>query len=283
MARTFRQMLEDGTTTIVPGVGDALGALLVREAGFEAVNMSGYYVSAVLGYADVGLVTGSEMVDQARRLCAAVDLPVVADADTGYGNAINVIRTIRDFEQAGVAGVHLEDQSLPKKCGALGDLAVIGADEMCGKIRAAVDARRSTGFCIIARSDALASEGFDGTVRRARRYRDAGADAFMVMGARSLDDLKRFRDAIDGPLVCTVGSWGFRADRSDLQAIGYAMAFYTVSTLRRQIAATRKVLSDLRRDGGLDHEPEKYVTMGEMHEALGIPTILAWEEKYGGD
>lgn len=281
--KSLRTLLEDGSTTLVPGVGDALGAILAKEAGFECINMSGYFASALLGHLDVGLVTGSEMVEQAARICAAVDkVPVLSDADTGYGNVINVIRTVRDFEQVGVSGIHLEDQTLPKKSGALDELPLISAAEMCGKIEAAVDARRSRDFCIVARSDAAGSHGIEEAIRRAGEYRRAGADAYMIMGARSLDDMKRYRDAIDGPLVCTVGSWGFKVTYDDLKRLGYSLAFFTVSILRRQIAVTRELLAELRDTGAIDHNSPRLVTMKEMHECLGLEKITAWEKKYSG-
>src|SRR6267378_4516692 len=151
MTSPLRQMLKSTRTTVVPGVGDPLGAILAQEAGFNCVYMSGYYVSAVLGQLDVGLISSTEMIEQARRICAVTRLPVIADADTGYGNALNVIRTIREYEKAGVAAFHLEDQVSPKKCGHYDGKEVISTGEMVGKIKAAVDTRQDPGLVIIAR------------------------------------------------------------------------------------------------------------------------------------
>jgi 2,3-dimethylmalate lyase len=280
---TLRSLLSRSTTTLVPGVGDALGALLVAEAGFPCVYMSGYYVSAVLGYFDAGLISSTEMINQAARICAAVDLPVIADADTGYGNVINVIRTVREFEQVGVAGIHIEDQALPKKCGAVDNLPLVSTAEMCAKIEAAVDARRSDEFQIIARSDALGTLGIDEAIRRGNEYRRAGADAFKIMGARSLDDMKRFRDGVEGPLVCTVGSWGFKVTADQLNEMGYQIALFTVSILRRTIVTARELLADLKKDGFIDHEAPGMLPMKDLHNFLGMQQIQAWEKRYAAD
>lgn len=283
MGTSLRDLLNGRTATLVPGVGDALGAILVAEAGFPCVYMSGYYVSAVLGHLDVGLVTGTEMIEQAGRICAAVDLPVIADADTGYGNALNVIRTVRDYEQVGVAGIHIEDQALPKKFGTADAIPLVSTSEMCKKIEAAIDARRRDAFQIIARSDAMGTLGVEETIRRAREYRRAGADAFKVMGAKSIDDLKRLRDGIEGPLVCTVGSWGFKVTGRQLTEMGYQIALYTVSTLRRNIVASREVLASLARDGFYDHDAPTMVSMTAMHDILGMKRIQEWEKRYAAN
>ena len=277
MKQSMRSLLT-GRTTAVPGVGDALGAILCAEAGFPAVYMSGYYVSATLGHLDVGLVSGTEMVSQAARICAAVDVPVLADADTGYGNALNVIRTVRDYERAGVAGIHLEDQDLPKKCGAMDGLVLVSTQEMCAKIAAAVDARANRDFLVIARTDAISTSGLDEAIRRGNAYRKAGADAIMVMAPRSVDDLVRFRAGVEGPLVCTVGAWSFEITTGELSSIGYSLALFTVSMLRQTVSAMRDTLALLGRDGGLDHKA--MIPMRELHGLLGYEKIQSMEQKY---
>lgn len=277
MKQSMRSLLT-GRTTAVPGVGDALGAILCAEAGFPAVYMSGYYVSATLGHLDVGLVSGTEMVSQAARICAAVDIPVLADADTGYGNALNVIRTVRDYERAGVAGIHLEDQDLPKKCGAMDGLVLVSTQEMCAKIAAAVDARANRDFLVIARTDAISTSGLDEAIRRGNAYRKAGADAIMVMAPRSVDDLVRFRAGVEGPLVCTVGAWSFEITTGELSSIGYSLALFTVSMLRQTVSAMRDTLALLGRDGGLDHKA--MIPMRELHGLLGYEKIQSMEQKY---
>ena len=186
----LRELLARPEPLVAPGAYDALSARLVEQAGFDVVYMTGFGTTASLvGRPDVGLLTGTEMVDNARRIAAAVDVPVIADADTGYGNAINVVRTVQAYEQAGVAGIHLEDQVMPKKCGHMSGKAVIPADEMAGKIRAAVAARRDPDFLLIARTDAAAVEGLSAAIDRARAYADAGADVLFVEAPTSEDDI----------------------------------------------------------------------------------------------
>lgn len=283
MKRSLRPLLSEVHTVVVPGIGDALGAILAAEAGFPAVYMSGYYVSAVLGLLDVGLVSSTEMVNQAAHICAAVDVPVLADADTGYGNAINVIHTVREFESAGVAGIHLEDQDLPKKCGQMEGLVLVSVREMCAKINAAADARASDDFLIIARTDAIGTSGIDEAIRRGREYRSAGADAVMIMAPRSIEDLARFRESVDGPLVCTVGSWSFNITADELTRIGYQLALFTISTLRRSVVVMREVLTRLRRDGGLDHATPDMIPMRDLHRLLGQERIQSLEKRYASD
>ena len=283
MKRSLRPLLSEGHTVVVPGAGDALGAILAAEAGFPAVYMSGYYVSAVLGLLDVGLVSSTEMVNQAAHICTAVDVPVLADADTGYGNAINVIRTVREFETAGVAGIHLEDQDLPKKCGQMEGLVLVSVREMCAKINAAADARARDDFLIIARTDAIGTSGIDEAIRRGREYRSAGADAVMIMAPRSIEDLARFRESVDGPLVCTVGSWSFNITADELTRIGYQLALFTISTLRRSVVVMREVLTRLRRDGGLDHATPDMIPMRDLHRLLGQERIQSLEKRYASD
>jgi len=283
MKHSLRPLLASGRTLVVPGVGDALGAILVKETGFPCLYMSGYYVSACLGYLDVGLISSTEMITQAARICAAADMPVIADADTGYGNALNVIRSVREFEAAGVAAIHLEDQDLPKKSGHMEGLKLVSAAEMCAKIEAAVDARSSDEFLLIARTDAIASGGIDEAIRRANDYRRAGSDALMIMAPRSIDDLKRFRDGVEGPLAVTVGSWTFNTNAQELEKIGYQLALFTISTLRRMVVVTREVLSQLRSDGGLDHSAPAMMPMNDLHRLLGQDQVKAWEKRYGGD
>ena len=283
MKPALRSLLARPTTTVVPGVGDALGAILAAEAGFPAIYMSGYYVSTMLGYLDVGLVSSTEMISQAARICAAVDVPVMADADTGYGNAINVIRTVREFESAGVAGIHLEDQDLPKKCGHMEGLVLVSEREMCAKITAAVEARRNDDFVVIARTDAIGTDGLDAAIQRGRAYRQAGADGVMIMAPRSIDDLKRFRDGVEGPLVCTVGSWSFNVTAEELSGIGYQLALFTISTLRRTVVVMREVLAKLYRDGGLDHAGPDMIAMRDLHRLLGYDRIQALEKRYAAE
>lgn len=189
-AGRLREMLGGSEPVLAPGAYDSLTARLVEQAGFGAVYMTGFGTAAsLLGRPDIGLLSFSEMVDNARRIVRAVEVPVIADADDGYGNPINVIRTVQEYEAVGVSAVHIEDQVSPKKCGHLEGKQVIQAGKMVEKIHAAVEARRSEDFVIIARTDARAFEGMNGALERARLYRDAGADVLFVQAPRNEEEV----------------------------------------------------------------------------------------------
>jgi 2,3-dimethylmalate lyase len=199
----LRELLAGGEPVLAPGAYDALSARLVEQAGFEAVYMTGFGASAsLLGRPDIGLLSFGEMVHSARRLAQAVEVPVIADADDGYGNPINVIRTVKEYEAAGVSAIHIEDQVSPKKCGHLEGKQVIEASEMVEKVRAAAEARSSEDFVIIGRTDARAVEGLDGALERARRYREAGADVLFVEAPQSEEEVTAVAEAFpDVPLL----------------------------------------------------------------------------------
>ena len=250
----LRELLARPEPLVAPGAYDALSARLVEQAGFDVVYMTGFGSTASLvGRPDVGLLTGTEMVDNARRIAAAVDVPVIADADTGYGNAINVVRTVQAYEQAGVAGIHIEDQVMPKKCGHMSGKAVIPAEEMVGKIRAAVAARRDPEFLLIARTDAAAVEGLDAALDRARAYADAGADVLFVEAPTSEDDIARVASSCAGvaPLVFNWAEGG-RTPAMPLARIaelGFALVLFPIGTLLAATAGIRALLATLRADG----------------------------------
>ncbi len=200
-AERLRELLDRSELVTVPGCSDALGAVLIEQAGFEAAYMTGFGSSAtLLGKPDVGLLTGSEMVDNGRRIAAATTLPVIADADTGYGNPVNVMRTVREFERAGVAAIQIEDQVAPKRCGHMSDKQVIPTNEMVAKMRAAVEAREK--MLLIARTDARAPEGFSAAIDRAHAYVEAGADALFV---EALESVEEFRDGRRRALRRSIG------------------------------------------------------------------------------
>ncbi len=210
-ARTgLRKLLDAGEMVLAPGCYDALGARLIEDAAFPVAYMTGFGSAASrLGRPDVGLMTLSEMVDNARRIAQAVDIPVIADADTGYGNSINVIRTVHEYEAAGVSAIHLEDQVMPKKCGHMEGKQVVPAAEMAAKVAAAVAARTSPEFLIIARTDARAVEGLDAALERARIYRDAGADALFIEAPQATDEIEAVASAFpDVPLLFNYAEGG---------------------------------------------------------------------------
>jgi carboxyvinyl-carboxyphosphonate phosphorylmutase len=282
----LRELLAGSDPVVAPGAYDALSARLVEQAGFGVVYMTGFGTTAsLIGRPDVGLLGGAEMVDNARRIVAAVDVPVIADADTGYGNAINVVRTVQSYEQAGVAGVHLEDQVMPKKCGHMSGKAVIGADEMAGKIRAAVAARHDPDFLVIARTDAAAVEGLDAALDRARAYADAGADLLFVEAPTSEDDIARVaRELADvAPLVFNWAEGGrtppLSLDR--IAELGYSLVLFPIGTLLAATAGIRSLLAALKADGTPAAALPDVPSFDEFTDLIGLPEIRSLEERFG--
>lgn len=274
---TLRRAVLDGQRIMALGCGDPIGARVAAQAGFPAVYMSGYFAAACIGYPDVGLATMSEMVEQARRICQATPLPVIADIDTGYGNSINVIRTVREFEAAGVQAVHMEDQDLPKKCGDLPGLALISVAEMCAKVQAAAEARRSDDFLIIARTDAKDVRGLAEAIARGRAYRKAGADMLMIHGLESAQEFRIARAELDGPLVTTVGA-RMNMPASDVFELGFQVLMYSVTLLRAGIRSMLDTAQRLKNDGIVDHTPA--IPMTELHDFLGLRQVADWERRY---
>ncbi|HEX3976656.1 MAG TPA: oxaloacetate decarboxylase [Solirubrobacteraceae bacterium] len=247
------ELIAAGDMVLAPGCYDPLGARLIEEAGFPAVYMTGFGTAAGrLGRPDVGLLTLSEMVDNARRIAQAVSVPVIADADTGYGNPLNVIRTVHEYEAAGVAAIHLEDQAMPKKCGHMDDKELIEAGEMVAKVAAAVAARERPDFLIIARTDARAVEGLDGALERARRYREAGADILFVEAPESTDEIKAVAERFaDVPLLFnyTEGGKTPPVTHAFLRDLGFRLVIFPLSMLLAATAAMRSVLAEIKASG----------------------------------
>jgi carboxyvinyl-carboxyphosphonate phosphorylmutase len=282
----LRELLARPAPVVAPGSYDALSARLVEQAGFDVVYMSGFASTAsLLGRPDVGLLSAAEMIDNARRIVAAVDVPVIADADTGYGNAINVVRTVRDLEQAGVAGLHLEDQVMPKKCGHLAGKAVIGVEEMAGKIRAAAAARRDPDLVLIARTDAAAVEGLDAAVARARAYADAGADLLFVEAPTGEDDVARVAAELRGvaPLVFNWAEGGRTpaVPLARLAELGFSLVLFPIGTLLAAAAGMRALLATLRTDGTPGAVLPGLPTFEAFTDLVGLPEIRVLEERFG--
>jgi len=286
--RRLRALLAGQDPVVAPGAYDAMSARLIEQAGFDVVYMTGFGTTAALtGRPDVGLLSATEMVDNARRIVAAVDVPVIADADTGYGNAINVVRTVQLYEQAGVAGLHLEDQVMPKKCGHMSGKAVISAAEMVGKIEAAVAARRDPDLVLIARTDAAAVEGLDSAVERARAYAAAGADLLFVEAPRSESDIATVAEALAGtaPLVFNWAEGGrtppLGLDR--IASLGFRLVLFPIGTLLAATAGIRSLLSVLRRDGTPAGALPGLPTFDEFTDLVGLPEVTRLEERWAVD
>ncbi|MGY2082406.1 isocitrate lyase/PEP mutase family protein [Blastococcus sp. SYSU DS0539] len=281
----LRELLAGPEPLIAPGAYDALSARLVEQAGFGAVYMTGFGTTAsLIGRPDVGLLTGSEMVDNARRIVSAVDVPVIADADTGYGNAVNVVRTVQLYEQAGVAALQLEDQVSPKKCGHMTGKAVIGTDEMVGKIRAAVTARRDPDLLVIARTDAVAVSGVDDAIARARAFAEAGADILFVEAPTSEEDIARVAEELRGtaPLVFNWAEGGKTPPLTyaRMTELGFSLVIYPIGTLLAATAGMRSLLDVLKRDGVPTAALDAVPTFGEFTDLVGLPEIQELEQRF---
>jgi 2-methylisocitrate lyase-like PEP mutase family enzyme len=278
------ELFDAGEMVLAPGCYDALGARLVEEAGFPAAYMTGFGSAASrLGSPDVGLMTLPEMVDNARRIVQAVGIPVIADADTGYGNPINVIRTVREYESAGVAAIHLEDQVMPKKCGHMEGKQVVPAAEMAAKVSAAVAARRSPEFLIIARTDARAVEGLDAALARARRYREAGADALFVEAPQSTEEIEAVaRSFPDVPLLFNYAEGGKTppVTHEFLRGLGFSLVIFPISTLLVATAAIRSVLSRIKADGTPIDVLPSLLPFDDFLDFIGMPEIRELERRF---
>jgi 2-methylisocitrate lyase-like PEP mutase family enzyme len=281
----FRALMKKPGCVMAPGVADALAARLVALEGFEAVYMTGFGTSLTrLGAPDVGLITATEMVDNAARIAEASGLPLIADADTGYGNPINTRRTIRDFERAGVAGVHIEDQVWPKRCGHLAGKRVIASNEMVAKIKAACDARIDPDFTIIARCDAIAVEGLDAALERGERYREAGADMLFIEAPVGREEVERVARHFTGvPLLYNMASSGKTPDldAEELGRLGFKLAIYPNWLILAAIPTMQSVLRELKAKGGIADIRKRAATFKEFTDIAGLPAIQALEERYG--
>jgi 2-methylisocitrate lyase-like PEP mutase family enzyme len=247
-ARQLRELLSNAGLITAPGAYDCITARMIEQAGFSAVYMTGAGTAAMLGYPDYGLVTMSEMVENAGRIAAAVSVPVIADADAGYGNELNVVRTVREYEQRGVAGIHLEDQGFPKKCGHLENKVLIPLEEYVAKLRAAVSARRDPDFLIIARTDARAVLGFEEAVRRANVAIDAGADMAFVEAPESLEEVAALPRLVGGPCLLNVVWRGKTPEIAvdDAQAMGYKIVILPVLLSNAVVGACDQMLGELK-------------------------------------
>jgi 2-methylisocitrate lyase-like PEP mutase family enzyme len=285
-AARLRALLESGQTIVAPGAFDPLAARLVEEAGFPAVYMTGFGTSAaLLGRPDVGLLTMTEMAGNAARIAACVDIPLIADADTGYGNPLNVIRTVGAYEVAGAAGIHIEDQVAPKKCGHMEGKLVIPAAEMAAKIAAATEARTDPDFMIIARTDARAVEGLDRALARARMYLDAGADALFIEALTSEAEIVAAASAFPGvPLLFNWAEGGRTPPVSlaRLQELGYRIVIFPISTLLAATAAMRGILQEIARAGTPAAALGDLPAFGEFVDFIGLPEVRAAEQRYAG-
>jgi methylisocitrate lyase len=281
----LRELIARGTV-VLPGAFNALTAMQIERAGFDAVYVSGAGIAAARGLPDIGLLSMAEVVADAGAMAQAVAIPTLADADTGYGPPLSVMRAVQAFEQAGLAGLHLEDQESPKKCGHLPDKRLVSVAEMAQKVGVAVEARRDRDFLIVARTDARAVEGLDGAVKRARAYVDAGADAIFPEALESAEELKAFaqalkKDGVTVPLVANMTEFGKTPYLTvkEFEALGYRLVLFPVTALRVASKAIETVLKELKSLGTQQRSLDKMQSRQQLYELLRY----AEYEKRDGD
>jgi carboxyvinyl-carboxyphosphonate phosphorylmutase len=280
----LRQLIAAKEIIVAPGAYDALSARIIEQAGFPAVYMTGFGTTAsLIGRPDVGLLTMSEMAGNARRMAEAIGVPLIADADTGYGNPLNVIRTVREYELAGVSAIHIEDQITPKKCGHMDNKQVIAPAGMVEKIRAAIEARRSSDFVIIARTDARGVEGIDSALRRARMYREAGADVLFVEAPQSEREVELVATALaDAPLLFNFAEGGktppITLER--LGELGYRIVIFPIAALLAAATAVRRVAAEIHAHGTPAALLPELISFTEFNQMIGLPEIQQLEQRF---
>jgi 2-methylisocitrate lyase-like PEP mutase family enzyme len=283
---TGAQQIRDAVaadTVLMPGVYDALTARIAARVGFDVVFISGYSVSAArLGEPDFGFLTQTDMVEAARAVCRVSDAPVIVDADTGYGNAVNVLRAVRDLQDAGAAGVFLEDQVWPKKCGHMAGKRVVDTAEHAAKIRAAVDARGDRDLFVVARTDARQPLGVEEAIERCLAYKEAGADALFVEAPQSVDELARVAEALPAPLVANMVERGVtpHLSRSELRDLGFALIVCPLAALYAATRAVTDVLSELRDEETTSGAYDRMVTFDEFNALVDLDARYEDEARY---
>lgn len=279
----LKALIERPEILLCPGTYDAYLARMVETAGFEAVYMTGAGVShSRLGVPDLGLVSFSEMLDQAGRIADAVEIPLIADADTGYGNAVNVMRTIRAYERAGVAGCHIEDQEMPKRCGHFDHKRLIPVSDMLGKLAAALDARQDPDFIIIARTDARGVLGLDEALERAQSYAAAGADVIFVESPRSEAELERIGKSVDAPLLANMVETGMTPllPAKQLERLGFSIVIHPGAIGRFIGKQLQPFLETLKREGTTISQLDKMLDFESQNAIVGLPEMLTRAKRY---
>lgn len=283
----LKARLAGGDVLLAPGIYDGLTALIAQQAGFEALYLSGASIAYTrLGRSDIGLTTASEVADTLARITERVELPVIVDADTGFGNALNTHRTVREFERAGAAMIQLEDQTFPKRCGHLDGKSVVGTAEMVGKLHAAVDARRDAGTLILARTDAVAVEGFEPALERAERYLEAGADALFIEAVRSPEQMdatcQRFAARV--PLLANMVEGGKTPVQSaqELGARGFRIVIFPGGTARAVAHTLQHYYATLRADGSTAALRDRMLDFDGLNRLIGTPELMEQGRRYEG-
>lgn len=282
--KNLKNMLKTKKPLVIPGVYDALGAKIAQKVGFEAMFQTGYGTSATLfGMPDYGFIGAAETVDNARRICRAVSTPVIVDSDTGYGNALSVWKLVKELESAGAAGMFLEDQRWPKRCGHMQGKEVIPQEEYTEKLSAAIDARESKDFFIVARTDARATKGLDEAISRGKENKKTGADAVFVEAPKTLDEMKQIGREINAPLVANMIEGGATplSSAETLNKMGFKIVLYPLSILYANAFATMNILSELKKTGSTSRYRHKVVNFDQFNDLVELDKFRNMEKRYG--
>ena len=282
--KSIRKLLSDKSKPLViPGVYDAIGAKIVEKVGFEAMFQTGYGTSAtLLGMPDYGFIGSTETIDNARRICHAVSVPVIVDADTGYGNALSVNKLVHELETAGASGIFLEDQKWPKRCGHMKGKEVIPKDEYAEKLQAALDARSDKDFIIVARTDARATEGLDKAIERGLFYKKIGADVIFIEAPKTIQEMQKIGNSINAPLVANMIEGGATPiiSKSKLHRMGFKIILYPLSVLFSNTFATFQTLKELKRFGITKKSKKKMVNFDQFNEIVELSKYTKLEKRY---
>ena len=279
----LKELLQRDQILVVPASYDMVSAKLIERAGFEALYLSGYgHAASHLCLPDAGLISFSEMLERLHNLVRSVQIPVLADADTGFGGAINVRRTVQEYEWAGAQAIQIEDQEFPKKCGHTAGKRLVKAEEMTKKIEAARASRRSDNFLVIARTDAISVAGIDEAIRRGRLYQSAGADIIFIESPATVEQIRRIGNSFQKPLMLNQIEGGQTPTLPvrELQALGYKIAAYALTALMASVRAMQRTLKSLQREGSTDQYLNDIATFEELDELFGFPEVRAWEKRF---
>lgn len=282
-ARLVRRFLSEQGQLLMPGVFDTLSAKIAARAGFEVVFITGYSLSAtLLGEPDFGLLTQTEVVTAAQRICSVVDTPVIVDADTGYGNAVNVVRTVQDLVRAGAAGMFLEDQVWPKRCGHMKGKQVIPLDEQLKKLRAAIEAKKEHDFYIVARTDARQALGLTEAITRGIAFKQAGADAVFIEAPENKEEMKEISRHVPGPLVANMLERGVTPlmGPEELKGLGFDLIVWPLAPLYSVAKTLTEIYSTLRRDGSTAKILDRLMPFDEFNEIVGLEEKYSLDQRY---
>ena len=283
-AKRLRELLAGDRLVMAPGAADALTARLVERAGFPAVYMTGFGATASrIGCPDIGILTQTEMATHARDMVRAVRIPVIADADTGYGGPANIERTVLEYQQAGVAAIHLEDQASPKRCGQMAGVRLIPADEMVRRLRCALEMRVEDDLVVIGRTDSLPAKGLEEAIRRAEAYRNAGVDVVFVDAVKRIAEAEAIAKAIGGPLMISIveGNETTQLTADDLKRMGFSLAVYALSALLSAARAVQEVLAELRQKGTAPGRLDRMMTYSQFSQVVDLDHYKGLDDRFG--